>query len=209
MKYFIFITLFALFLVKTVTSQELILKMTSPSDTIDIGETLNFTLLITPTDIDSTTSSFQIKSYHSFIMKVEFVAKENGEYLIGPYEYEFEGKLLKSNTLKVIVKKPNEVDYDFNIFIPKKVKKKEEIVIVFKSCKKAIPDIKLKDSTLYSVIRTESASSMKITNGNTTRNYQLRIKFKINKRGKYIVTRDWFINYPESFDFENQVLIVK
>ncbi len=208
-KLFIIISLFLLS-VNIASSQELLLKLESPSNKIIVGETLEINLIITPVDVDSTTDSFEIESYHSFIMKVNFTAKEEGEFIVGPYEYEFEGKLLKSNTLKVIVKNPDPEDSKIQIIIPEKVKKKEEIVIKFISTNYRIPNIELKDSSLFSDYHTESSFSTTSVQGESTSiESQLMLKFKIKKKGTYIITRDWFENLPDYIVFEERELIVK
>ena len=207
-KLFVIITLFLLN-ISIASSQELILKLKSPSNKITIGETLEFNLIITPTDVDTITDSFQIESYPSFFMIVRFTAKKEGEFIIGPYEYEFEGKLLKSDTLKVIVEKPNPDEPNIQIIIPEKVKKKEEIVIKFISTSNQILDIELKDSSLFSDYKTESSFSVSIFHGETKNESQLMLIFKIKKKGTYIITRDWFVNLPDYIIFEERELIVK
>jgi len=209
-KLFVIITLFLLN-VSFASSQELLLKLNSSSNKILVGETLDFSLIITPTDVDTITDSFQIESHHSFIMSVNFTAKKEGEFVIGPYEYEFEGKLLKSNTLKVSVENPNPDNSKIQIIIPEKVKKKEEIVIKFISKSYRIPNIELKDSSLFSDYHTESSFSTTSMLGEKTitTESQLMLKFMINKKGTYIITRDWFVNLPDFIIFEEQELIVK
>ena len=209
-KLFVTIALFLLS-INIASSQELLLRLESPSNKIIVGETLEFDLIITPVDVDSTSDSFQIESYHSFIMKVNFIAKEEGEFVIGPYEYEFEGKLLKSNALTIIVKNPDPEDSKIQIIIPEKVKKKEEIVIKFVSSNYRIPNIELKDSSLFTEYHTESSfSTTSSMLGETTMvESQLMLKFTIKKKGTYIVTRDWFKNLPDYIIIEERELIVR
>ncbi len=206
------IIFFSATLLSITNGQTYDLTLSSTSQTIVLGESIEMELSIRGIEPEQIISpkGFEVKTNSNrFVYAFQVIPDSTGELTLGPYHIKYDGKELTSNTITVLVRDKVTEENMIRVKLPPTAKVGEMIIFEISNGKTSMAEVVLKERDELETKASSTSSSLRIVNGERKNTYAKSFNIIFHKPGIYSIDESWFRNIPDYFTIDGNKIKVQ